>query len=45
MNADAMKRLAMDVIETEARSVSGLLERIDDAFIEACEAMLKLNAN
>lgn len=40
MNADAMKRLAMDVIETEARSVSGLLERIDDAFITACEAML-----
>lgn len=40
MNADAMKRLARDVIETEAKAVSGLLERIDDSFISACQAML-----
>lgn len=40
MNADAMKRLAMDVIEIESKSISGLLERIDDSFILACQAML-----
>jgi arabinose-5-phosphate isomerase len=40
MNADAIKALGRAVIETEARAVSALLDRIDDRFIEACQRML-----
>ena len=40
MNPDAIKRLARAVIETQAEAVTGLLERIDDAFVEACRHML-----
>ncbi|MDX1380010.1 MAG: KpsF/GutQ family sugar-phosphate isomerase [Xanthomonadales bacterium] len=41
MNPDAIKRLARAVIETQAEAVTGLLERIDDAFVEACRHMLE----
>ncbi len=41
MNADALKRLALAVIETETAAVAGLRERIDDAFVSACQAMLE----
>ena len=40
MNPDAIKNLARAVIETEARSVDALVERIDDGFLEACRLML-----
>jgi len=40
MNADAIQALARAVIETEARAVTALLERVDDAFIMACRLML-----
>lgn len=41
MNPDAIKRLARAVIETQAEAVTGLLERIDDTFVEACRHMLE----
>lgn len=40
MNADALKRLALAVIETETAAVAGLSERIDETFVSACQAML-----
>jgi arabinose-5-phosphate isomerase len=40
MNNDAIQRLARAVIETEARAVSTLAERIDAGFLEACRLML-----
>lgn len=43
MNADALKRLALAVIETETAAVAGLSERIDDSFVSACKAMLDCN--
>ena len=41
MNEDAIKALGRAVIETEARAVSGLLERVDDRFVAACRRMLE----
>jgi arabinose-5-phosphate isomerase len=41
MNTEAIKVLARAVIETEAQAVTALLERIDDAFMAACRAMLE----
>ena len=41
MNPDATKRLARAVIETQAAAVNGLLERIDDRFVDACRHMLE----
>lgn len=41
MDADALKRLALAVIETEAAAVSGLRDQIDDNFVAACQAMLE----
>ncbi len=40
MSRNNMKALAAKVIDTEARAVSTLVERIDDRFADACEAML-----
>lgn len=40
MNPEALKRLALAVIETESSAVSGLCERIDDSFVTACQVML-----
>lgn len=41
MNTDAIKALGRAVIETEARAVFDLLERVDGAFVEACQRMLE----
>jgi len=41
MNSEAIQSLARAVIETEAQAVTALLERIDDAFLSACRAMLE----
>jgi len=41
VNSDAIKNLARAVIETEARAVSTLAERIDAGFLEACRMMLE----
>jgi arabinose-5-phosphate isomerase len=40
MNTEAILGLARAVIETEARAVTGLLERIDPSFVQACQTML-----
>ena len=40
MNENAIKQLAKAVIETEAQAVSSLADRIDGAFLKACEMML-----
>jgi arabinose-5-phosphate isomerase len=40
MDADAIKRLAVAIIETEAAAVNTLAERVDDAFTQACQLML-----
>lgn len=40
MNQTAIKQLAAAVIETELDAVKGLLSRIDDDFVRACEIML-----
>ena len=40
MNTDALKRLALAVIETESAAVEGLSQRIDDSFVSACRVML-----
>jgi len=40
MNRIAIQALARAVIETEASAVAGLLQRIDDGFLAACDLML-----
>jgi len=40
MDSLALKELARAVISTEAAAVAGLLERIDDAFVAACQLIL-----
>jgi arabinose-5-phosphate isomerase len=40
MNSEAIKRLATDVIDSEARAVQDLAQRIDDDFVQACELVL-----
>ena len=40
MNRTAIQALARAVIETEASAVAGLLQRIDDGFLAACDLML-----
>jgi arabinose-5-phosphate isomerase len=40
MNREALKDLALAVIDTESRAVSELRGRIDDAFADACGLML-----
>ena len=40
MNKNAIRKLARAVIETEARAVNALAERIDSGFLEACRLML-----
>lgn len=40
MDKDALQSLARAVIETQARAVSGLLDRVNDDFVAACEAIL-----
>ena len=40
MDSFALKELARAVIRTEADAVAGLLERIDDAFLAACQLIL-----
>ena len=40
MNKNAIRKLARAVIETEARAVNALTERIDSGFLEACRLML-----
>jgi arabinose-5-phosphate isomerase len=40
MNTEALKRMALAVIETESTAIDGLRARIDDTFVEACQAML-----
>lgn len=41
MNPEALKALALAVIDTETRAVEALRNRIDDAFAEACRLMLE----
>jgi arabinose-5-phosphate isomerase len=41
MNTDALKQLALAVIETEIAAVNGLRDSIDDSFVAACQAMLE----
>jgi len=41
MNPEAVKNLALAVIDTESRAVEALRERIDDAFVAACRLMLE----
>ena len=41
LDDEKLKALGRAVIETEARAVSALLERIDDAFTRACRHMLQ----
>jgi len=41
MNTSAIQALAKAVLETEARAVSALLDRVDDAFVNACRLMLQ----
>jgi len=40
MDAEALKRLALAVIETEIKAIDGLRNRINDSFVAACQAML-----
>jgi arabinose-5-phosphate isomerase len=40
MNSDAVKRMALAVIETECAAVETLRSRIGDDFVEACRLML-----
>jgi len=40
MDSFALKELARAVISTEAAAVTGLLDRIDDAFVAACRLIL-----
>jgi arabinose-5-phosphate isomerase len=40
MNSEAIKRLATDVIDSEARAVQALAQRIDDDFVQACQLVL-----
>lgn len=40
MNATKLKQLARSVLETEARAVTHLIERIDDHFVRACQYLL-----
>ncbi len=39
--ADKLRALGLAVIQTESQAVATLAERIDDAFVQACEYMLK----
>jgi arabinose-5-phosphate isomerase len=41
MDTDALKRLALAVIETETAAIAALQDRIDDSFVAACKAMLE----
>lgn len=41
MNPEAVKALALAVIDTETRAIEALRSRIDDAFAEACRLMLE----
>ncbi len=41
MNRNAIQALAKAVIETQAGAITGLLQRIDDDFIEACTYLLE----
>ena len=40
LNSEAIKQLAIAVIETEAQAVSALASRINDDFTKACEYIL-----
>jgi arabinose-5-phosphate isomerase len=40
MSDTKLKQLGLDVLETEARAVAHLKERIDDNFVRACQYML-----
>jgi len=40
MNREAIQSLAKAVIETQANAVTGLLDRIDDQFLAACDCLL-----
>ncbi len=40
MDSFALKELARAVINTEAAAVTGLLSRIDEAFVAACQLIL-----
>ena len=40
-DAEAIKRLARAVFETEAAAIGALAERVDDNFVAACEHMLR----
>lgn len=41
LHADALKRSALVVIDTEARAIDVLKNRIDDAFLRACQLMFE----
>lgn len=41
MDTQAIQKLGKAVIEIEAAAVQNLLSRIDDAFVQACQAMLE----
>lgn len=40
VNTEKLKALGLAVIRTEAQAVTALLDRIDQAFVQACELML-----
>lgn len=40
-NSDKLKALALAVIQTEMQAVAALVQRIDEAFVKACQFMLK----
>ncbi|KPK56041.1 MAG: D-arabinose 5-phosphate isomerase [Thiotrichales bacterium SG8_50] len=39
LDQDKVRQIALDVIQTEANAVQALSERIDEAFVKACEIM------
>lgn len=41
LNADALKRSALAVVDIEARAIEVLKNRIDDAFLRACQLMFE----
>jgi arabinose-5-phosphate isomerase len=43
-DADKLKKLGLAVIQTELQAVAALIKRVDAAFVQACEFMLKCQA-
>ena len=41
MNKDAIQNLARAVIETQANTITSLLQRVDEQFLTACKYLLE----